>query len=80
MFLDNTMHESHRSTPFDLMFWRSGRGPVKIVKELWTNKTGEEQDKDGYVYMLELRERIEEIILGAIAQKAISQGYAKSKK
>ena len=76
--LRDAVHESHGFTPFELVFGRSCRGPIKILKELWTNEVVEEEVKDAYNYMLELRERIDETC--ALAQKAISQSQAKNKK
>src|ERR1043165_1594311 len=76
--LRDAVHESHGFTPFELLFGRSCRGPVKILKEVWTNESVEEEVKDVYTYMLELRERIEETC--AMAQGAINQANAKNKK
>jgi transposase InsO family protein len=76
--LRDTVHESHGYTPFELVFGRSCRGPVRILKELWTNDAMEEEEKDVYTYMLELRQRIEETCV--MAKEAISQANAKNKK
>lgn len=45
------------------MFGRSCRGPVKILKEVWTNEFVEGEVKDVNTFMLELREKIEEHVL-----------------
>jgi len=76
--LRDTVHESHGFTPFELVFGRSCRGPVKILKELWTNESVEEELQDVYTYMLELRGRIEETC--KLAQEAINKANAKNKK
>lgn len=76
--LRDAVHESHGFTPFELLFGRSCRGPVKILKELWTNETMQEDVKDVYTYMLELKGRIEDTC--AMAQEAIVKANAKNKK
>lgn len=76
--LRDAVHESHGFTPFELLFGRSCRGPVKILKELWTNETMQEDVKDVYTYMLELKGRIEDTC--AMAQEAIVKAKAKNKK
>ena len=74
----DAVHKSHGFTPLELMFGRSCRGPTKILKELWTKEIEENEVKDAYTYMLELRERIEETC--ALAQDAIKQSQVKNKK
>ena len=53
--------ESVDFSPFKLLYGRSVRGPMTILKELWT-KTGIEPDvKSTYQYVLDLKQRLEEM-------------------
>ena len=47
-------------SPFDLIYGRTVRGPMKILRELWTHDIEEPELKTTYQYVLDLRERIEE--------------------
>ena len=46
-------------SPFELLFGRTVRGPMQILKELWTEKDVSET-RNAYEYVLDLRERLEE--------------------
>lgn len=54
------MHEEHGFTPFELVFGRSARGLMKILKELWTGESVQTETRDEYNYMLDLEETISE--------------------
>ena len=45
--------------PFELLYGRSVRGPLTILKELWTQKEMEKEVKLTYQYVMDLRDRLE---------------------
>jgi hypothetical protein len=47
-------------SPFELVYGRTVRGPLEIVKELWTKEGTTEEVKNTYQYVLDLREKIEQ--------------------
>ena len=44
-------------SPFELLYG-TVRGPMSILRELWTNKQFDEEVKSSYEYVLDLRNRI----------------------
>ena len=52
-------HSSTGFSPFELLYGRTVRGPMQILKELWTGD-GEDEIRNTYQYVLELRNRLEE--------------------
>lgn len=46
-------------SPFELLFGRTVRGPMQILKELWTNENPDSPTKHTYQYVIDLRERLE---------------------
>ena len=52
-------HASTGYSPFELMYGRVVRGPMTILKELWTEEITEEEVKTTYQYVLDLKERLE---------------------
>ena len=52
---------------FELLYGRAVRGPVQILKELWTDKTGGTEIKTSYQYVFELQKRLDNTM--KIAQK-----------
>ena len=52
-------HESLGYSPFELMYGRAVRGPLTILKELWSEEIPEEEVKTTYQYVLDLQERLE---------------------
>ena len=38
------------------------RGPIQILKELWTKEIQEEEVKTSYQYVVELRERLDQTL------------------
>jgi len=52
--------ESLKFSPFELLYGRTVRGPMSILREIWTGDVDDEETKTTYQYVLELRERLEE--------------------
>ena len=55
-----TPHENTGFAPFELLFGRTVRGPMMILKELWTKEIEQPETKSTYQYVLDLRDRLEE--------------------
>lgn len=53
-------HENLGFPSFELLYGRSVRSPMIILKELWTKEIPDEETKSTYQYILDLRERLEE--------------------
>ena len=47
-------------SPFELLYGRSVRGPMQILKEYWTNDKVDDDVKNTYLYVLDLQNRLEE--------------------
>ena len=47
-------------SPFELMYGRSVRGPMAILRELWSGEVSDEQVLSTYQYVNELRKRLEQ--------------------
>ena len=52
--------ESTRFSPFELLYGRHVRGPMDILRELWTNEQVDGEVKNVYRYIFDLRNRIED--------------------
>ena len=68
--------ESTGFSPFELLYGRTVRGPMHILKELWTNETDTEEVKNSYQYVFDLREKIEETL--KIAREGLENAQKKS--
>ena len=64
-------------SPFELLYGRTLRGPVQILKELWTEETDRTEVKTSYQYVLELRERLDNTM--KIAQEELLKSRKKNK-
>ena len=64
-------------SPFELLYGRAVRGPMSILRELWTKETPDCEVKTTYQYVVDLRNRIEETCKWAQESLAKSQGLAK---
>jgi transposase InsO family protein len=64
--------------PFELLYGRRVRGPMAILRELWTHEREEEEVKSASSYVLDLRNRIEETC--AIARNALEKEGTRQKK
>ncbi|KAK7090171.1 hypothetical protein V1264_010004 [Littorina saxatilis] len=54
--------ESTGFSPFELMYGRTVRGPMQILKELWTKDVDTPEVKNSYQYVFELRQKLEETL------------------
>ena len=64
-------------SPFELLYERTARGPVQILKELWTGETDGTEVKTSYPYVFELRECLDNTM--KIAQKELLKSRKKNK-
>ena len=64
-------------SPFELLYGKKVRGPVQILKELWTGDTDGTEIKTSYQYVFELRERLYNTM--KIAQKELLKSRKKNK-
>ena len=69
--------ESTGFSPFELLYGRTVRGPMKILKELWTGEGEDTETKTSYQYIFELRERLEQTM--ALAQQAMERDQSRYK-
>ena len=65
-------------SPFELLFGRTVRGPITLLKELWTNEQTPSEVKTTYQHVLDLRNKIEQTC--ELAQKELSKVHEVSKK
>lgn len=54
--------ESTGFSPFELLYGRAVRGPMFILKELWTKELEQPEIKNSYQYVFELREKLEDTL------------------
>ena len=54
--------ESTGFSPFELLYGRAVRGPMYILKELWTKEVKAPEVKNSYQYVFELREKLEDTL------------------
>ena len=52
--------ESLGFSPFELLYGRTVRGPMSILKEVWTKEATEPDVKLTYQYVLELQDRLQD--------------------
>ena len=66
-------------SPFELLYGRTVRGPMAILKELWSGEMDESSEvKTTYQYVLDLRQRLEDTC--QMAQKELQKSSVKYKK
>ncbi|KAJ8030959.1 hypothetical protein HOLleu_27522 [Holothuria leucospilota] len=70
--------ESTGHSPFQLMFGRSVRGPLSILRELWTGEGIEEEVRSTYQYVIDLRDRLEATC--KLAQEELKKAVRRYKK
>ncbi|GFO18188.1 gypsy retrotransposon integrase-like protein 1 [Plakobranchus ocellatus] len=69
--------ESTHFAPFELVYWRTVRGPMHILRELWTKEIEEPDMKSTYEYVLNLRERFNDTLKIAREELEKAQGRQK---
>ena len=73
--------ESLGFSPFEMIYGLTVRGPMCILRELWTGEGQQEEQeelKTTYQYVLELRERLEDTC--ALAHAELKKAQVKQKK
>ena len=70
--------ESTGFAPFELLYGRTVRGPVQILKQLWTEEIKQPDVRSSYEYIIDLRERMEEGI--KVAHESLQQTQRRYKK
>src|SRR5215469_8968654 len=70
--------ESTGFAPFELLYGKTVRGPMQIVKELWTKEATEGEIRNSYSYVLELRENIEKTL--ELATENLGKAQARHKR
>ncbi|XP_021346938.1 uncharacterized protein LOC110446222, partial [Mizuhopecten yessoensis] len=69
--------ESLGFSPFELLYGRTVRGPMKILKELWTKELPDDEVKTTYQYVVDLREKLEETCRLANESLQVARGRQK---
>ncbi|GFO34008.1 Zinc finger protein [Plakobranchus ocellatus] len=69
--------ESTHFAPFELLYGRTVRGPMHILRELWTKEIEEPDVKSSYEYVLNLRERLDDTLKIAREELEKAQGRHK---
>ena len=70
--------ESLGFSPFELLYGRTVRGPLTILRELWVADASEEEVKTTYEYVIDLRNRLE--FTCRMAQEELSKASGRYKK
>ena len=65
-------------SPFELLYARPVRGPMTILRELWTENIEDEEIKTTYQYVIDLREKMEKVI--EVAQENLKNASKRYKK
>ena len=58
-------------TPFELIYGRSVRTPMTLLRKLWTDEEEDTEIKTAYQYVIDLRERLQETC--QLAQQKLSK-------
>ncbi|XP_066990457.1 uncharacterized protein [Macrobrachium rosenbergii] len=64
-------------SPFELLYGRTVRGPLAILRDLWDKERNEEEVRTTYDYVFNLRERLEETC--KLAQEELKKSQGKYK-
>ena len=54
--------ESSGFSPFELLYGRTVRGPMHILRKLWTSEDANAEVMNTYQYVFELREKLEDTL------------------
>jgi hypothetical protein len=65
-------------SPFELLYGRSVRGPMRILRELWMQEELDPEVKSTYEYVLDLRNRLQETC--QMAQQELTKSQGKQQK
>ena len=63
--------------PFVLLYGRTVRGPMRILRSLWTEEKAESEVRNSYQYLIDLRDRLEETL--KIAQEEAGKAQTRHK-
>ena len=69
--------ESTGFSPFYLLYGRAVRGPMTILKQLWTKEVEECEVKNSYQYVFELQEKLEDTL--KLAHSELEKAQQKGK-
>ena len=64
-------------SPFELLYGHTVRGPLSILKELWTNEWNDDEVRTTYEYVVDLRNRLEETL--KLAQEELKKNKSRYK-
>ena len=70
--------ESTGFSPFELLFGRTVKGSMQILRELWTTEIDEDEVKTSYQYVVDLREKLETTL--EIAHQNLEKAQIRYKK
>lgn len=73
-----SVQESMGFSPFELLFGRAVRGPLAILRELWTGEVDEPDTKTTYQYVLDLKDRLQ--LTCEVAQQNFSKSAERYRK
>lgn len=62
-------------SPFELLYGRQVRGPMSVLRKLWTEESGDDEVKTVYQYVLDLKNRLQETC--RLAQDSLAQVQGK---
>ncbi|XP_038052264.1 uncharacterized protein LOC119724977 [Patiria miniata] len=65
-------------SPFELLYGRTIRGPMSILRDLWTGETKEEDTRTTYQYVIDLKNRLRETC--ELAQQSLNKAQIRQKK
>ena len=70
--------ESMWFSPFELLYGRSVRGPMTVLREMWTKELRDPEVKSTYQYVIDLKERLEETC--ELAKQSLQKSSQRYKK
>ena len=65
-------------SPFEMIYGRTVRGPIQILREIWTDGSDSSEVKTSYQYVFELRERLEKTM--ELAREELKKSQGKNQK
>jgi len=65
-------------SPFELLYGRTVRGPMEILRELWSKDIPDDEVQSTYQYVFELRNRMEQTC--QLVEESLSNAQVKAKK